>query len=98
MKNLTFEQKYALITKNSLSPHITAVITTGIFCHASCRAKKPNAENVIFYDNPNQAIKAGKIFLVKVLKKPTKLLLILFAFLQKLVQSLLVQQRKDCIY
>ncbi len=59
MKSLTFKQKYALIQSNSLSPHITAVVTTGIFCRASCRAKKPKAENVIFYNTPNDAIKAG---------------------------------------
>lgn len=38
---------------------ITSVTTTGIFCRPSCRAKKPKAENVIFYDTPKQAIQNG---------------------------------------
>jgi AraC family transcriptional regulator of adaptative response/methylated-DNA-[protein]-cysteine methyltransferase len=59
MKNSNLEEKYALIKKDSLSTHITAVITTGIFCLASCRAKKPKLENVIFYANQTEAIKAG---------------------------------------
>ena len=35
----------------------TAVKTTGIFCLPSCSAKKPNKENVIFYDTKEEAIK-----------------------------------------
>jgi AraC family transcriptional regulator of adaptative response/methylated-DNA-[protein]-cysteine methyltransferase len=58
-KNLSFTEKYALIKPNSLSPYITAVTSTGIFCRASCRAKKPKAENVIFYDSPEEAIQHG---------------------------------------
>lgn len=59
--NLTFADKYNAIKKDSLYDGIfvTAVITTGIFCKPSCRAKKPKAENVIFYDTPEQAIKNG---------------------------------------
>jgi AraC family transcriptional regulator of adaptative response/methylated-DNA-[protein]-cysteine methyltransferase len=57
--NPTKAQKYALIKKDSISEYITAVITTGIFCKASCTAKKPNIENVLFYDSPNDAIQAG---------------------------------------
>ncbi|CAC9435517.1 Methylated-DNA--protein-cysteine methyltransferase (EC 2.1.1.63) [uncultured Gammaproteobacteria bacterium] len=59
MKHLTFDEKYALIKANSLSQYITAVVTTGIFCRASCRAKKPKVQNVVFYDSQNDAIKAG---------------------------------------
>jgi AraC family transcriptional regulator of adaptative response/methylated-DNA-[protein]-cysteine methyltransferase len=59
MKKLTKEDKYSLISPNSISKYITAVITTGIFCRASCKAKKPKIENVLFYDNQNEAIKAG---------------------------------------
>ncbi|MDA7918750.1 methylated-DNA--[protein]-cysteine S-methyltransferase [Mariniblastus sp.] len=35
----------------------TAVKTTGVFCKPSCRARKPNRENVIFYDTKEVAIK-----------------------------------------
>ena len=38
---------------------ITAVTTTGIFCLPSCRAKKPNRENVIFFDINKEAIMNG---------------------------------------
>ena len=31
----------------------TAVKTTSIYCKPSCSAKKPNRENVIFYDTKN---------------------------------------------
>ncbi len=58
---LSFKEKYDAISKNS--PHdgsfVTGVITTGIFCKPSCRAKKPLEKNVIFYDTPEQAIKNG---------------------------------------
>ncbi|MBW2004638.1 MAG: methylated-DNA--[protein]-cysteine S-methyltransferase [Deltaproteobacteria bacterium] len=37
----------------------TAVKTTGIFCLPSCRAKKPNRENVIFYNTKEEAIENG---------------------------------------
>lgn len=34
----------------------TAVKTTGVFCKPSCSARKPNRENVIFYDTKEVAI------------------------------------------
>ena len=37
----------------------TAVKTTGIYCLPSCRAKKPNRENVLFYETKEEAIKNG---------------------------------------
>ena len=61
-KELSFEEKYGVIgRRESLyeGVFITAVTTTGIFCRPSCRAKKPKAENVIFYDTPQQAIQNG---------------------------------------
>jgi len=61
-KEVSFEEKYnAIGKKESLYEglFITAVTTTGIFCRPSCRAKKPKAENVIFYDSPQQAIQNG---------------------------------------
>ena len=60
--DLSFEEKYnAIGKKESLyeGVFITAVTSTGIFCRPSCRAKKPKAENVIFYDTPQQAIQNG---------------------------------------
>ena len=47
-KNKKFDYKF-----------ITAVTTTGIFCLPSCRAKKPNRENVIFFDINKEAIMNG---------------------------------------
>ncbi|MDR4504120.1 MAG: methylated-DNA--[protein]-cysteine S-methyltransferase [Candidatus Scalindua sp.] len=37
----------------------TAVKTTGIYCKPSCSAKKPNRENVIFYDTKKDATENG---------------------------------------
>ena len=60
--NLTFDQKYqAILSKRDDYEGIffTAVKTTGIFCRPSCTARKPRIENVIFYDNIQQAILNG---------------------------------------
>jgi len=38
---------------------ITAVKTTGVYCLPSCRAKKPNRENVIFYESKEEAMTNG---------------------------------------
>ena len=59
---LTDDEKYDFIgSKNRKFDYkfVTAVKTTGIFCLPSCRAKKPNKENVIFYDTRKEAIKNG---------------------------------------
>lgn len=59
---LSFEEKYnAIGKKESLyeGVFVTAVTTTGIFCRPSCRARKPKAENVIFYHTAQQAIQNG---------------------------------------
>ncbi len=59
--DLFFEKKYNAIKRDSLydGVFVTGVTTTGIFCKPSCRARKPKAENVIFYDTPELAIKNG---------------------------------------
>ncbi|VEF48293.1 AraC family transcriptional regulator [Bacillus freudenreichii] len=36
-----------------------AVKTTGIFCRPSCKSKVPNCENVSFFSNANEALRAG---------------------------------------
>jgi hypothetical protein len=49
---LTFQEKYDAIGKQDTQYEgvfITAVKTTEIFCRPSCRARKPKAENVLFY-------------------------------------------------
>ncbi|HSR54383.1 MAG TPA: Ada metal-binding domain-containing protein, partial [Acidobacteriota bacterium] len=38
---------------------ITGVLSTGIFCLPSCRARKPKPENVRFFPNPKEASRAG---------------------------------------
>ncbi len=59
--NLSFEEKYNAIKRDSMHDgvFVTGVNTTGVFCKPSCRARKPKAENVIFYDTPEEAIKNG---------------------------------------
>ncbi|MEN8153618.1 MAG: methylated-DNA--[protein]-cysteine S-methyltransferase, partial [Acidobacteriota bacterium] len=59
---LSFKEKYEAIGKKDSTYEgvfITAVTTTGIFCRPSCRAKKPKAENVVFYDTQQEAIQNG---------------------------------------
>jgi len=59
---MTFEEKYSLLgTKNTKcdGTFFTAVKTTGIFCHPSCRARIPKAENVTFYDKIQEALQNG---------------------------------------
>lgn len=51
----------ALLDKDSNYDGIffAAIKTTGIFCHASCRARKPKYENCDFYDQAEEALLAG---------------------------------------
>lgn len=62
MNELTFQDKYNVIGTQDPTYEgifVTAVITTGIFCRPSCRARKPKAENVIFYENSKEALSHG---------------------------------------
>ncbi len=62
MGKLSFQEKYnAIGRKDSLyeGVFVTAVTTTGIFCRPSCRARKPKAENVVFYDTAQEALQHG---------------------------------------
>lgn len=62
MTHLSFEEKYRILGKQDLSYEgifITAVKSTGIFCRPSCRAKKPNPENVVFFDTAKLALEHG---------------------------------------
>jgi AraC family transcriptional regulator, regulatory protein of adaptative response / methylated-DNA-[protein]-cysteine methyltransferase len=36
-----------------------AVRTTGVFCRPSCRARKPNPENVVYFASEREALFAG---------------------------------------
>src|SRR4051812_36996422 len=59
---LSFEEKYNAIGRRESfyeGIFVTAVITTGIFCRPSCRAKKPKAVNVIFYETAQLALLNG---------------------------------------
>jgi len=59
---MSFKDKYSVVgTKNTKYDGIffTAVKTTGIFCHPSCRARIPKAENVLFYDSAQEALQNG---------------------------------------
>ena len=59
---LSDNEKYNFIgSKNIKNDGVffTAVKTTGIYCKPSCSAKKPNRENVMFYDTKKEATKNG---------------------------------------
>lgn len=61
-KKLTFQEKYDAIGRRDAryeGVFITAVKTTGIFCRPSCRARKPKAGNVVFYNTVEEAIQNG---------------------------------------
>ena len=62
MVTLTFQEKYNVIGTKDPSYEglfITGVKTTGIFCRPSCRARKPKAENVVFFDSTKGALQHG---------------------------------------
>lgn len=62
MSRLSFQEKYAILGTQDPSYEgifFTGVKTTGIFCRPSCRARKPKAENVIFFDSALQALQDG---------------------------------------
>ncbi len=57
-----FEERFSLIEnreKKYDGTFFTAVKTTGVFCKPSCSAKKPNKENVVFYDTKEEAVEKG---------------------------------------
>jgi len=59
---LSFDEKYNAIGHKDTQYEgifITGVKSTGIFCRPSCRARKPKAENVVFFDNTQQALQYG---------------------------------------
>ena len=62
MTTLSFQEKYDAMGRKDAAFEgifITAVKTTGIFCRPTCRAKKPNPENVIFYKSTQEALQHG---------------------------------------
>src|SRR5215213_4943413 len=38
---------------------VYAVRTTGVYCRPSCRSRKPNRSNVLFFDDAKTAARAG---------------------------------------
>ncbi|MZR61815.1 bifunctional DNA-binding transcriptional regulator/O6-methylguanine-DNA methyltransferase Ada [Alcanivorax sp. DP30] len=46
-------------TRNPQYPFCYAVVTTGIVCRPGCPSRLPNPENVRFFDNCQDALKAG---------------------------------------
>jgi AraC family transcriptional regulator of adaptative response/methylated-DNA-[protein]-cysteine methyltransferase len=59
---LSFEKKYkAVLEKDSSFEGIfvVAVKTTGVFCRPTCNARKPKAENVVFFDSAKEALLNG---------------------------------------
>lgn len=59
---MSFDDKYKVLgTRNTQydGTYFTAVKTTGIFCHPSCRARTPKAKNVVFYDTIQEALQNG---------------------------------------
>ena len=59
---LSDNEKYNFIGSKNIKydgVFFTAVKTTGIYCKPSCSAKKPNRENVIFYDTKKEVTENG---------------------------------------
>lgn len=62
ISQLSFQDKYEAMGRKDAAfegVFMTAVKTTGIFCRPTCRAKKPNPENVVFYETVQQALQHG---------------------------------------
>ncbi|WP_233522583.1 bifunctional transcriptional activator/DNA repair enzyme AdaA [Peribacillus glennii] len=61
IETLTEEKWQAIILNNEAynRKFFYAVKTTGIFCRPSCKSKMPNKENVLIFDNAQQAITEG---------------------------------------
>jgi AraC family transcriptional regulator, regulatory protein of adaptative response / methylated-DNA-[protein]-cysteine methyltransferase len=60
--NLTRTQMWNAVTARSKADDgrfVFAVKTTKIYCRPSCPSRRPNRENVEFYDSPDQARDAG---------------------------------------
>ncbi len=59
---LTFDEQYEAIGRQDSfyeGVFVTAVLTTGIFCRPSCRARKPKRENVEFFRTATEALRHG---------------------------------------
>lgn len=59
---LTFEEKYKIINDKNKSydyVFLYGVKSTGIFCLPSCPSKKPNRENISFFDTEKEALLNG---------------------------------------
>lgn len=59
---MTTKEKYEAVVKNDAScdgRFCYAVKSTGIYCRPSCRSRKPNLENILFFDTPQEARQAG---------------------------------------
>lgn len=59
---MSFEDKYSVLGTRDTKydgTFFTAVKTTGVFCHPSCRARIPKPENIIFYDTIEDALQNG---------------------------------------
>lgn len=59
---LTDDEKYNFIGGNNTKydgVFFTAVMTTEIYCLPSCKEKKPNKENTLFYNTKEQAVENG---------------------------------------
>lgn len=57
-----FLEKYEAFSRSDPSVEgrfVAAVRTTGVFCRPTCRARKPLARNVEFFDTPREALLAG---------------------------------------
>jgi len=55
------EYYHALVERNSTYDGIffAGIKTTGVFCHATCPARKPHYENCLFYETAEEALLAG---------------------------------------
>ncbi|MGP4079981.1 bifunctional transcriptional activator/DNA repair enzyme AdaA [Pseudalkalibacillus sp. R45] len=61
-KNLTAEKMWEATINcdaNYDGSFFYAVKTTGIFCRPSCKSKSPKSENIVFFENANDALSGG---------------------------------------
>ncbi|MEZ4317596.1 MAG: bifunctional DNA-binding transcriptional regulator/O6-methylguanine-DNA methyltransferase Ada [Myxococcota bacterium] len=56
------EQRWAALCERAAppdDPFVYGVLTTGVFCRPTCPSRRPNRENVRFFDDPRSARDAG---------------------------------------
>ena len=56
---MTPHERWQAIGNRQAGPFFYGVVTTGIYCSPTCPSRRPNRENVVFFDLAEEAVAAG---------------------------------------